>query len=160
MTRKRDLSGFGKTAPSPAPAPRRPPPVPNEPLVPAPAPPSTPRSAPKKAKLGRKRITLSLPTAVASLLRKTAERESRIYLDIIKQAFTEESDAIDAAFIEAHRTGLASTLGGRRRADSGRTQIPLNILVEDLKELDRRAKALALDRSAYVTELLVRSLAH
>ncbi len=154
MTRKRDLSGFGEALPTPAP--RRQPAT----SVPSPGPPSTPPARPKKPKSTKKRITLSLPTAVASLLRKTAESESRIYLDIINQAFTEHSDAIDAAFIEAHRTGMATTLGGRRRADSGRTQIPLNILTEDLKELDRRAQALSLDRSAYVTELLVRSLAH
>ena len=153
MTRKRDLSGFGGGTPGPAkPAPSRPlaPPVPETPIVPPPE--------VKTRGKAKQRITLSLPTAVAGMLRSTAERENRIYLDIILQAFVDHSTDIDDSFVERRRTGEPTTKGGRRRADSGRTQIPLNILGEDLRELDRKAAALSLDRSAYVTELLVRSL--
>lgn len=150
MTRKRDLSGFGFDAPEPVVAP--PPP-------PRPAPkPEAPKPASRKTPAKKQRITLSLPTRIAADLRRTADREQRIYLDIILAAFVEFADVVDHDVIGA-RTGSGLALrGSRRRAESGRTQIPLNILREDLRVLDRRREAIGLDRSAYVTELLIRAL--
>lgn len=172
MTRKRDLSGFGGGPPAPpkatpvtggppppqppTEAPLKPPARPTKRLEPA----TGSEAASKKDKKDKQRITLSLPTSVASLLRSTADRENRIYLDIILEAFLAHSDAADQSFVERRRTGEIKSTGGRRRSDSGRTQIPLNILKEDLGEVDRKAARLGLDRSAYVTELLVRSLGH
>lgn len=152
MTRKRDLSGFGFDAPDPVVAPPPPPPRP------APKP-EGPKPAQRKTTAGKKqRITLSLPTRIAADLRRTADREQRIYLDIILAAFVEFADAVDHDVVDA-RTGPGMALrGSRRRAESGRTQIPLNILREDLSVLDRRREAIGLDRSAYVTELLIRAL--
>lgn len=135
-SRRRDLTGFGFDRPSrddrvPPPPPRRP----------------EPRSAPPE---GKKRITLSLPTKVARQLRKSATDEARYYLDIIRDSFLEFADQVDEDLGGASRH--------RPRRSTGRTQIPLNILVEDLTQIDQRARLLQLDRSAYVTELLIRSL--
>lgn len=157
MTRKRDLSGFGVT------------PAPTKPTDPTPVPPpperrsAEPEAAPitqratrtKKAD-AKKRITLSLPTQVASMLRTAAEQQQRIYLDIILSAFILHADDIDASL--ALDRSKRSAMGSRRRAMSGRTQIPLNILSEDLRVLDQRVKAANLDRSAYITELLLLEL--
>ena len=171
MTRKRDFSGFGATAPrsdkstavvSPVPA------IPTQPLVPTPRTkkrqvtsdrsavhhddtPASPRKSSTK-----QRLTLSLPTKVATMLRATAESEQRTYLDIILAAFMGHADGIERELVtNSQKLGNS---GSRRRAGAGRTQIPLNILKEDLQVLDQRAKALNLDRSAYVTELLLREL--
>lgn len=167
MARKRDLSGFGEPpsrtkeenqAPSQA-DPIVPPPPRSRPLPVETLPPeikSDPTTVSRKGK--KQRVTLSLPTAVAAMLRSAADREQRIFLDIILTAYVSHADDIDQHFVERRvATGLAAT-GGRRRADAGRTQIPLNILAEDLKVLDRRRAAHNMDRSAYVTELLVREL--
>ena len=171
MTRKRDFSGFGATPTKPdqaKPTDSPVPPIPTQPLVPAPASrtrivtsdrsdthhddkPSSPRKSSSK-----QRLTLSLPTKVAAMLRATAESEQRIYLDIILAAFMGHADGIEREFVtNSQKLGNS---GSRRRAGAGRTQIPLNILKEDLQVLDQRAKALNLDRSAYVTELLLREL--
>ncbi len=90
------------------------------------------------------------------MLRATADTEQRIFLDIILSAFVSHADDVENDLV-AERSRLGPT-GSRRRAGSGRTQIPLNILKEDLKVLDLRVKALNMDRSAYVTELLLREL--
>lgn len=90
------------------------------------------------------------------MLRTTADTEQRIYLDIILSAFVAHADAVESDLIK-DRERLSPT-GSRRRAGSGRTQIPLNILKEDLKVLDQRVRALNIDRSSYVAELLVREL--
>lgn len=112
-------------------------------------------SAQRKAS-GKQRLTLSLPTQVAALLRANAESEQRIYLDIILTAFMTHADDIEREFVnQSLKPGMS---GSRRRAGAGRTQIPLNILKEDLQVLDQRVKALNIDRSAYVTELLIREL--
>lgn len=115
---------------------------------------SSPPTKPKTA--AKQRVTLSLPTQVAVLLRSTADTEQRIYLDIIQSAFVAHADEVEDDLIKSR--DRLSTTGGRRRAGSGRTQIPLNILKEDLKVLDERVKAVNLDRSTYVAELLVREL--
>lgn len=170
MARKRDLSGFGEAPAKQKPAKRDQPQVAQTaPLVPPPArsrptPVETlpeevkaqPVPAPSKSK--KQRVTLSLPTSVAAILRSTADREQRIFLDLILSAFVAHADDIDRHFIERRRDSGLTASGGRRRADAGRTQIPLNILVEDLKVLDGRRAAHNMDRSAYVTELLVRDL--
>ena len=170
MARKRDLSGFGEAPPRTKPAKQAQSQVAEAaPLVPPPtrsrpAPVETlpdevkaqPAPAPTKGK--KQRVTLSLPTSVAAMLRSTADREQRIFLDLILTAFVAHADDIDSHFVERRgNSGLAAS-GGRRRADAGRTQIPLNILVEDLKVLDSRRAAHNMDRSAYVAELLVRDL--
>ena len=162
MTRQRDLSGFGVEAP-PRPV-SRPATVPRPEVLSVPPPPrpegnansasSSPPTKPKAA--AKQRVTLSLPTQVAMLLRSTADTEQRIYLDIIQSAFVAHADEVENELIKSR--DRLSTTGGRRRAGSGRTQIPLNILKEDLKVLDERVKALNLDRSTYVAELLVREL--
>ncbi|MBK5267568.1 MAG: hypothetical protein JJE47_09050 [Acidimicrobiia bacterium] len=90
------------------------------------------------------------------MLRSTADTEQRIYLDIIQSAFVAHADEVEDELIKSR--DRPSATGSRRRAGSGRTQIPLNILKEDLKVLDERVKALNLDRSTYVAELLVREL--
>jgi len=169
MAGKRDLSGFGE-APAKAQPTKHTEPATSQqpPLVPPPTTRPTPietlpaevkAQSPATAKQSKKqRVTLSLPTSVAAMLRKTADREQRIFLDLILTAFVAHADDIDTHFVERRvATGLAAT-GGRRRADAGRTQIPLNILVEDLLVLDARRAAHNMDRSAYVTELLVREL--
>ncbi|MDH3308271.1 MAG: hypothetical protein OEO77_12220 [Acidimicrobiia bacterium] len=156
MTRKRDLSGFGI-----APAAR--PPVD---VAPRHEPRTEVAAEPKKRSNGgtrpkarsKKRITLSLPTRVAAQLRETAEKERRIYLDIILRAFVDHADAVEAELIAGRAEAGLTPRGSRRRADSGRTQIPLNILGEDLRVIDARSAAIGLDRSAYVTELLTRAI--
>jgi len=90
------------------------------------------------------------------MLRTTADTEQRIFLDIILSAFVSHADDVEVELVR-ERSRVGPT-GGRRRAGSGRTQIPLNILREDLKVLDQRVSALNLDRSSYVTELLLREL--
>lgn len=168
MARKRDLSGFGETPAKSQPARESTAPAAADtPLVPPPtrSRPETIKRLPDTARSGaspkskkKQRVTLSLPTSVAGLLRKTADREQRIFLDLILSAFVQHADDIDRHFVERRAASGLSASGGRRRADAGRTQIPLNILVEDLKVLDSRRTALNMDRSAYVTELLVREL--
>ena len=98
----------------------------------------------------KKRITLSLPTTVATRLRRVAESEDRFFLDIILDSFVSHAEAVDR--------DLAGRGTAPSRRAAGRTQIPLNILPEDLGVVDKRAKALGLNRSAYVAELLTRSL--
>lgn len=163
MTRKRDLSGF---AARPATAPTRPTVLSSAaegtlvPLPPRQRTPvhsdSSPINPPKRKPAVKQRITLSLPTRVATMLRSTADAEQRIFLDIILTAFVAHAEAVESDLVR-HRSGLNPS-GSRRRAGSGRTQIPLNILKEDLEELDHRVKSLNIDRSAYVTELLIREI--
>lgn len=141
--RKRDLSGFGL--------------APSDPNVPAPARapdvrPARHRARPartRSASHAKKRITLSLPTQVAVKLRRAAEQHDRFYLDLVLEAFVEHAAAVEA--------DLAGSPSKPRRRAAGRTQIPLNILPEDLAVLDAGAEQLDLDRSAYVTELLTRA---
>lgn len=172
MTRKRDLSGFGAAAPArsarpavtdPATRPTAVPPPPSSrstavdemPLLAKPE--ADPDRHPeKRKKAAKQRITLSLPTQVATMLRTTADTEQRIFLDIILSAFVSHADEVERELV--HDRDRLGPSGGRRRAGSGRTQIPLNILREDLKVLDLRVAALNIDRSSYVTELLVREL--
>ena len=172
MTRKRDLSGFGAPAPTPSARPQvtvpdaKPTTVPPPPsarptalvdLPPSPKPATEPGDQPlKRKKATKQRITLSLPTQVATMLRTTADTEQRIFLDIILSAFVSHADDVEAELV--HERNRVGPTGGRRRAGSGRTQIPLNILREDLKVLDQRVSALNMDRSSYVTELLLREL--
>lgn len=143
--RKRDLSGFGL--------------APSDPDVPTP--PRSPHSRPprlrarpartRSASRAKTRITLSLPTQVAVDLRRAAERHDRFYLDLVLEAFVDHAAAVEA--------DLAGSPSRPRQRAAGRTQIPLNILPEDLAVLDAGAKQLDLDRSAYVTELLTRAFA-
>lgn len=134
-----------------SPQPRRQPTVPSISETTSDEMPTKRRSAREK-----KRITLSLPTRVATLLRTTADTEQRIFLDIILTAFITHANDVDADMVAERSSNSAR--GGRRRAGSGRTQIPLNIKAEDLEILDARVSALGLDRSSYITELLVREL--
>ena len=172
MTRKRDLSGFGAAAPTQST--RRAVTVPGTQPTSVPPPPSGRSTAvddlppasksgaaadgqpPKRKKATKQRITLSLPTQIATMLRTTADTEQRIFLDIILSAFVSHADEVESELV--HERDRLGPSGGRRRAGSGRTQIPLNILKEDLKVLDLRVTALNMDRSSYVTELLLREL--
>lgn len=172
MTRKRDLSGFGATPPNqparqavtvpdtqptllPPPPSRRSTAVEELPPVSEPGAAAEGQST-KRKKAAKQRITLSLPTQIATMLRTTADTEQRIFLDIILSAFVSHADKVESELV--HERDRLGPSGGRRRAGSGRTQIPLNILKEDLKVLDLRVKALNMDRSSYVTELLLREL--
>jgi len=145
--RKRDLSGFA-VPPSPPGAPPQhgPPKRSGPPPPPAPVAPKPPNQA---RAIKKRRITLSLPTAIAARLRETAEREDRFFLDIVLDAFGKHAPIIDAEL-----TGIDPA---SRDRSAGRTQIPLNIFPEDLAKVDRQAGRLNLDRSAYVAELLIRS---
>lgn len=150
--RKRDLSGFGLPSRSAKSKPRRNQAEPGRVHATRETSgrPTISTSTRSAAVVDKKRITLSLPTAVAVRLRRVAETEERFYLDIILTAFVAHAEAVD-------RDLRGQSRPPARRA-AGRTQIPLNILPEDLGVIDQRAKGLGLDRSAYVAELLTRAL--
>ena len=130
MTRKRDLSGFGAPAPKPSARPQvtvpdgKPTTVPPPPSVrptaviesaPSTKPAAEPGDQPTKGKKGSKqRITLSLPTQVATMLRTTADNEQRIFLDIILSAFVSHADDVEAELV--HERNRVGPTGGRRRA--------------------------------------------
>ncbi len=146
--RKRDLAGFGSR-------PMPPPPETGRAKAAVPATNLPPVVQPRRERPpAKKRITLSLPTEVAALLRDESTQSDRYYLDIILSAFGRREIEI----LEAYRNLNADqTLGLRplkRRKEPGRVQVALLISANDLDRLDASAKAVRLDRSSYVTELL------
>jgi hypothetical protein len=138
MTRHgRDLSGFQSTPPTDTDAFR----------------PPTDRPAEERA-----RITLSIPVDIAQTLRSKSESDGLYYIDIIGAAFSAHRAGVEADY---GRKAPVSPLGGsplRRRQPPGRVQIALVLSSDGLAELDRAAGAVELDRSSYVSELLVRHL--
>ncbi len=142
---RRDRAGFAVPPPPPGAPPHHGPPK-----GPGPPPPPVASKPTRSRAVKKKRITLSLPTAIAARLRQTAAQEDRFFLDIVLEAFSKHAPMIDAEL-----TGI--DLAARNRS-AGRTQIPLNIVPDDLAKIDRQATRLNLDRSAYVAELLTRSL--
>jgi hypothetical protein len=156
MSRTRDLSGFGTT-------PKR------DATEPSPA--RTPRSSGTRRAAGRKagsskatrqpavrRITLSLPTALAEELKAATSRAAGYYLDVILTAFVEHADEVRSARNSYRSIGDLTVAPPRRRLPPGRTQIPLNIGEDALREIDRTATELGLDRSSFIGELLDRAL--
>ena len=145
MTAMRDLSGFG--APSKKPAPARPARKPNS----ATKTPTAARGTLKTVRASKKRITLSMPTHIASKLKQ--DSDGSFYLHTILTAFLAHRDAIQAEF-EAMRSPLVGLNGARKRQPQGRVQVALLIHAEDLASLDDAANSVELDRSSYIASLI------
>lgn len=157
VSRSRDLSGFGAN------------PKQSEPPKPEPTIPPPPRRAgdtkavrrtrkTSKSGSGIKRITLSLPTSVASRLKATTRREATYYLDVILNALVDHVAEVQAGHGSPRRIGELEVARPRRKRPPGRTQIPLNIPAEALAQIDKAAADSGLDRSGFVADLLDRAL--
>jgi hypothetical protein len=101
----------------------------------------------------KRRITLSLPIAIAKKLKDASERSHRTYLQVILESYIEHSDSIDCRASEStpQFEGLSPI---RRRWPQGRVQVALLIHDDDLHILDGSARRVRLDRSGYVSELI------
>ena len=159
MSRSRDLSGFGTSSRSSAPV------EPKIEVAPPPKPVRIRPSASKKptqkrepAETGQRRITLSLPTALAQDLRTVTRRDATYYIDVILNAFLDHAAELGETRSAPRSIGGVAVPPPRRRRPPGRTQIPLNIEEGVLAEIDLAAHQLRMDRSTYVAELLKRAI--
>ena len=157
MTRSRDLSGFGTASKKPEPTQTEPklPPPPRRTAT------SATRKRPRKVskpESGVKRITLSLPTSVASQLKATTRRHATYYLDVILNALVDHGADVRSAQGPPRLVGDLEVARPRRKRPPGRTQVPLNIPTEALAQIDKAAADSGLDRSGFIAELLDRAL--
>ena len=157
MSRSRDLSGFGA-------APKQSEPPKLEPTIPPPPRRTADTNTVKRPRKtsqpgsGIKRITLSLPTSVASRLKATTRRDATYYLDVILNALVDHGAEVQADHGSPRRIGELEVARPRRKRPPGRTQIPLNIPAEALAQIDKAAADSGLDRSGFVADLLDRAL--
>ncbi len=101
----------------------------------------------------KKRITLSLPIAIAKKLRDAADRTQRTYLEVILEAYVEHAVSIEIRTADGV-TQFEGLVPIRRRWPQGRVQVALLIHETDLHIIDTSAGRVRLDRSGYVSELI------
>lgn len=107
------------------------------------------------AATAKKRITLSLPTAIADKLKTIADADGRYYLEIILSAFLEHAAELTANGPDAS-SPFKSHHPRRRRRPAGRVQVALLIHPDDLALIDGAADEVLFDRSSYIAELIER----
>lgn len=107
----------------------------------------------RRSKETKKRITLSLPIAIAKKLRESAARTQRTYLEVILEAYEAHASRVlnRANEPSSQFEGLRPI---RRRWPQGRVQVALLIHAGDLRVIDASTEEVQLDRSGYVSELI------